>query len=196
MIPTNPVTPAQTAIRVDFGDHSSNWRALTQAQRDEWTAYGLNYAKTDTLGETYSLTGLQAYVSVNRNLATYGSPAISIPGLYSPPSGLITATATADTALGGSFEVAYTATPLAAGTKLAIFATRPLSAGINFQANGAYKLILVTAAAAASPADIFAAYTAIYGSIGLAGDKILLKLLVLNSVGLAAPVLQTSTIVV
>lgn len=196
VIPTNPVTGPQTAVRVDFGDHSSNWRALTQAQRDVWIAYGLNYVKTDSLGQTYSLTGLQAYVSVNRNLATYGLAAISAPGLYSPPSGLATAVGTADTALGGSFDVAYTATPLAANTKLFIFATRPLSAGINFQPNSAFKLIHVSAAAAASPADIFAEYTAIYGSLGVAGDKILLKALVVNSLGLAAPVLQFSTIVV
>lgn len=195
VIPTNPVTGPQTAVRVDFGDHSSNWRTLTAEQQAVWTAYGENYAKTDSLGETYSLTGLQAYVSVNRNLATYGAAAITVPGLFSPPSGLATATATADSSLGGSMEVAYTATPLGANTKLAIFATRPLSAGINFQPNGAYKLIKVTAAAAASPADIAAEYTAIYGSVGLTGEKILYKLVVLNSLGLASPVFQTSTIV-
>lgn len=195
VIPTNPVTEAQTAVRVDFGDHASNYRALTQAQRDEWVAYGENYAKTDSLGQAYSLTGLQAYVSVNRNLATYGLAAISVPGLFSPPSGLATATATAELDIANTLEVAYTATPLAANTKVAIFATRPLSAGINFQPNGAYKLIAVSAAAAASPADILAAYEAIYGSIGLAGEKILFKAVVISSVGLASPVLQFATIV-
>ena len=182
-------------MRVDFGDHSSNYRALTQEQRDIWTAYGQNYSLLDSLGQTYNLTGLQAYVSVNRNLATYGNAAISEPGLFSPPSGLATAVATVDTALGGSVSVAYTGSPLAANTKLAIFATRPLSAGINFQPNGAYKLIAVTAAAAASPADISAAYIAIYGNVGVAGDKILFKAFVINTLGLASPVLQFSDIV-
>lgn len=193
VIPTNPVTPAQTAIRVDFGDHSSNYRILTQEQQDEWIAYGENYVRQDSLGQTYTLTGLQAYVSVSRNLATYGNAALSAPAPFSPPSGLATATATIleDT----SISVAYTATPLAANTKVAIFATRPLSAGINFQPNGAYKLIAVSAAAAASPADVFAAYVAVYGSTGNLGDKILFKAVVIASSGLASPVLQFSAIV-
>lgn len=193
VIPTNPVTPAQTAIRVDFGDHSSNYRSLTQEQRDEWINYGENYAKTDTLGQTYGLTGLQAYVSVNRNLATYGIAAISAPGLFSPPSGLASASATVEE--GGDLIVAYTVTPLPALSKVAIFATRPLSAGINFQSNGAYKLIAVSAAAAASPADIGNAYEAIYGSLGIVGQKVLFKAVVINSVGLASPVLQFSALV-
>jgi len=193
VIPTNPVTGAQTAIRVDFGDHSSNWRLLTQEQQDEWIAYGENFVRQDSLGQTYTLTGLQAYVSVNRNLATYGSAALSNPGLYSPPTGLATATATVDDT--PTLSVAYTATPLATGEKLAIFATRPLSAGINFQPNGAYKLISVTAAAAASPANILAAYEAIYGSVGPGGTKILFKAFTINPQGLASPVLQFSALV-
>lgn len=193
VIPTNPVTPAQTAIRVDFGDHSSNYRALTQEQIDEWIAFGQNFARTDSLGQVYNLTGLQAFVSINRNLATYGSPAVSIPPLYSPPSGLATAVATADDT--PALSIAYTATPLAAGDKLVIFATRPLSAGIKFQPNGAYKLIFVTAAAAASPANVLAGYTAVYGAIGVAGEKILFKAFTISSGGLASPVLQFEAVI-
>jgi hypothetical protein len=193
VIPTNPVTPAQTAVRVDFGDHSSAYRELTQNQQDEWIAYGLNFSRQDSLGQTYTLTGLQAFVSVNRNLATYGAAALQNPGAYAPPIGLATATATADDT--PTLSVAYTATPLGSGVKLFIFATRPLSAGINFQPNGAYKLITVTAAAAASPANILTAYVAVYGSVGVAGDKILFKAFTVNPQGLASPVLQFSAIV-
>jgi hypothetical protein len=182
------VSPAQTAVRVDFGDHSSNYRSLTQVQRDAWNSFGENYAKTDSLGQPYSLTGLQAFVSINRNLATYGSAAVSDAPLFTLPSGLATATASINE--GDSMTVAYTVTPLAANTKVAIFATRPLSAGINFQPNGAYKLLAVSAAAAASPVDVEAAYVAIFGSLGLEGEKILFKAVVLSSTGLASPVLQ------
>jgi hypothetical protein len=193
VIPTNPVSPAQTAVRVDFGDHSSNYRSLTQPQRDEWIAYGLNYAKTDSLGQGYTLTGLQAYVSVARNRATYGAAALSVPDLFSPPSGLASAEATAEEAT--TLSVAFSVSPLPAGAKVAIFATRPLSAGINFQPNGAYKLISVSGAAAASPLDIKTPYEVIFGSVGNEGDKILFKAVVLNASGLASPWLQFSVIV-
>jgi hypothetical protein len=194
VIPTNPVTGPQTAVRTDFGDHSSNYRALTEAQRLQWIAFGLNYVRQDSLGQTYSLTGLQAYVSVNRNAATYGASALSAPPLFSPPSGIATATITATIGLPNVLSVAYTVTPLAANTKVAIFATRPVSAGINFQPNGAYKLVFVSAAAAASPANILAAYEAIFGTLITAGEKILFKLVVINSEGLASPVLQAAEV--
>lgn len=151
--------------------------------------------RTDSLGQTYSLTGLQAYVSVNRNLNTVGAAALGFAPAFSPPSGLLTAAATA-TVTGDVLTVAYTATPLATGCKLVVWATRPLSAGINFQQKGAYKIIKVSAAAAASPMDLFDEYTAIYGFL-LAGQKILFKAQVIDTVtGLAStPPLEFSTII-
>lgn len=94
-----------------------------------------------------------------------------------------------------ALSVAYTATPLAAGTKLVIEATRQLSAGINFQQRGAYKVISVTAAAAASPANILAAYIVIFGAL-ISGTKILFRAYTINAAGVASPVFQFSKVVV
>lgn len=97
--------------------------------------------------------------------------------------------------MAAALSVAYTTTPLAANIKLQIYATRQLSAGINFQQKGAYKLIQVTAAAAASPANILANYIAIFGSL-IAGKKILLRLVPVDNVsGVAGVPFETSVIV-
>jgi hypothetical protein len=72
-----------------------------------------------------------------------------------------------------AFSVAYTATPLAAGVRLFIWVSPQRSAGVNF--NGDYRLLTVTAAAAASPANILAAYTAKFG-VPVVGNKIFLSL--------------------
>lgn len=191
-IPTNPATSAQTGVRTTLGDLSSAWRELTAAQRAAWTAYGENYVRTDSLGETYTLTGLQAFMSVNINRATYGNAQLSDAPIYAPPASLLTTAVTYDDT--PVLSIAYTATPLAAGQKLLIFATRPLSQGINFQQRGAYKLVHVSAAAAASPANILAGYTTIYGSIGNIGDKILFRGVVLDEDGLTSPDLNFSAI--
>lgn len=94
-----------------------------------------------------------------------------------------------------AFTVAYTTTPLAAGVKLAIFATRQLSAGIAFQPRGAYKLVQVTAAAAASPANILAPYNALFGAL-VSGKKVLIRAVPISATGVAGVPSQTSIIIV
>lgn len=193
VIPTNPVSSAQTAVRVDFGNLAEAWRELTQTQRDSWVAFGENFARTDSLGQTYNLTGLQAYVSVNQNLNTIGGTLLSEPPVYTPPAGIVTATLTANDT--PTLSLAYTVTPLGTGEKLVIEATRALSAGINFQQRGAYKQVFVTAAAAASPANILSAWQGIYGATLSLGSKVLIRAYVVNPLGLASPVLNTSAVV-
>lgn len=85
IVPVNPNTPAQQAQRDAMLDFSQSWRNLTAAQRAGWAALGAAMSKTDSLGQPYSLTGLQAYTSVNRNLRFTGqteltaAPALAIP---------------------------------------------------------------------------------------------------------------------
>ena len=93
-----------------------------------------------------------------------------------------------------AFTIAYTTTPLATGVKLAIFATRQLSAGISFQPRGAYKLVMVTAAAAVSPANILTAYNALFGAL-VAGKKVLIRAVPISSTGVAGVPSNTSVVI-
>jgi len=93
-----------------------------------------------------------------------------------------------------ALSVAYTATPLAAGTKLKIDATPQVSAGINFVPPSDYKFVQVTAAAAASPANILTAYNALFGAL-VAGSKIFVRLTPISSGGFAADPIETSIVV-
>lgn len=95
VIPTNPSTGKQTAVRANLGATSSAWRGLTDAQRAAWGAFGANITRTDTLGESYTLTGQQAFILINRNLFTIGNAAITDAPAYAPPAALLTATVTA-----------------------------------------------------------------------------------------------------
>lgn len=168
--PVQPRTPAQLNQRARMATNAAGWRALTDAQRAGWSSLGATISRTDALGQTYTLNGFMAYVSVNNNKLQAGDSLVSdAPTIVTPPN-LLTATLTLTSA---AMSLAYTATPLAAGVRLFIFASPQVSPGINFQAD--YRLITVTAAAAASPANILAAYTTKFG-VPVTGNRIFLKL--------------------
>jgi len=165
------------------------WRGLTDAQRAGWTSLGLQIVRTDSLGQTYTLTGLQAYCLINITNLDAGVATVSAAPALTSPTGLLTATITST---GGTLSYAYTATPLAADNKLFIYASPQRSAGRNFEAD--LRLIHVSAAAAASPANILAAYTSRFG-VPVVGNKIFFSGQVANLGFLSAPLLSSHIVV-
>jgi len=93
-----------------------------------------------------------------------------------------------------ALSVAYTATPLSAGVQAAIYATPQLSAGVNRPAERSYKLIQVTAAAAASPANILANYNARFGAL-ISGRKIFVRVKLINASGVVSQVIDQSIVI-
>jgi hypothetical protein len=164
--PVNPNTVAQATTRTRQSVNAAAWRALTDSQRAGWADLGLQMTRTDSLGQSYTLTGFQAYVSVNNVLAAAGSSLVSTAPALAVPTGLASMTVTLTSS---SFSVAYTPTPLATGVKLIFRASPQRSAGRNFE--GDYRVIQVSAAAAASPLNVLTAYTAKFGA-PVTGNKI------------------------
>lgn len=165
-IPVNPSSSFQQAVRTRLQENSAAWRALTAEQRTGWDVLGAQMTRTDSLGQTYTLTGAQAYASVNNNRLAAGDAVISAaPALITPDPvtfGAITLTAAAHT-------VAYVETPLGAGERLFLYASKQRSAGRNYE--GDLRLLQVSAAAAASPADIETAYNARFG-LPVVGNRV------------------------
>jgi len=186
--PVNPRTTAQVAARTRQTVSSAGWRALTSAQRAGWASLGESMTRTDALGQAYSLTGFQAYCSVNNVLSVCGSSLVSDAPLLATPAGLLTMTLTLTSA---AFSVAYTATPLATGVKAIIRVSPQRSAGRSFEAD--FRVLTVTASAAASPANILSAYTAKFG-VPVTGNKIFVS--VSNSIsGFESPSLVVGQVV-
>jgi hypothetical protein len=186
--PVNPNTPAQAAIRARMSLNAAAWRALTDAQRAGWMDLGLSMVRTDSLGQSYTLTGFMAYCSVNNNLLTAGDAVVSDAPALVTPSALETATITLTAA---AFSVAYTPTPLGTGQRLFIFTSPQRSAGRSFE--GDYRLLAVTAAAAASPHNALAAYTAKFG-VPVVGNKVFLSLQVFDQGFLSGPLLKAQVV--
>jgi hypothetical protein len=187
-IPVNPQSTFQGNVRGRLAANSAAWRALTDLQRAGWASLGSQMTRTDALGQSYSLTGFQAYCSVNNNNVAASNATVSAAPSLTTPSALLTVTPTATAA---TFSVAYTATPLAAGQRAFIFASPQRSAGRNFE--GDLRLVHVSAAAAASPANIFSAYSARFGT-PVVGNKVFLSVVVYDD-GFQSGPFTTSVIV-
>lgn len=174
----NPVSTRQTQVRVAFADWSQGWRALTNAQRDAWTVLGAQMERTDSLGQTYTLTGLQAYVSANQNLLTISATEISAAPLLNEPPAPPAITPSVDTDPADVMTIGYT--PGAAADFLVVEASAPVSAGRSFMPRSGYKLIGSVEFDTASPFDILTAYEAIYGEFPQ-GSRIFFRAKVIDS---------------
>lgn len=74
VIPANPNTTAQQTVRARLATIAGAWvNTLTDAQRDAWRAYALTVTKTNSIGQTVSISGLDAYVRTNTVMLQGGS---------------------------------------------------------------------------------------------------------------------------
>lgn len=186
--PVNPNSAAQATARARLSQNAIGWRALTDAQRAGWEGLGALMSRSDSLGQSYTLNGFSAYCSINNNRLAAGDAVISDAPALTAPVNIVTATVTA-TAV--ALSIAYTATPLSANTRLFVYASPQRNAGRSFEAD--YRLIHVSAAAAATPANILAAYTARFG-VPVVGNKIFLSMQAYNGGFVSGP-LQASAVV-
>lgn len=185
--PVNPNSTAQGIVRARMANNAAAWRALTDTQRAGWESLGASITRTDALGSSYTLNGFMCYCSVNNNKLAAGDAVISDAPLLVDPGTLASATITLTAA---AFSIAYTATPLGAGIRLFVYVSPTKSAGRAFNAD--YRLLSVTAAAAASPANVYAAYIARFG-VPVVGQRIFLSL-ELYQAGFRGGPLRTSAV--
>jgi hypothetical protein len=158
-IPVNPNSAFQVAVRTRMALNSSAWRSITAAQRAGWNDLGAMITRTDSLGQSYALNGFEAYCMLNNNRLAAGDTVLADAPIYTVPTPLASLTPTITSA---SFSLAYTATPLPASTRVFLYIGPQRTAGRSFE--GDMRLIAVSAAAAASPSNVLAAYTARFGA--------------------------------
>lgn len=64
-VPVNPQTEKQLAVRAGFGQMSSDWNTITEAQRDAWNALASTLEFINSVGDVYTLSGKQYFQKVN-----------------------------------------------------------------------------------------------------------------------------------
>jgi len=186
--PVNPNTSFQGSVRARLAAQAAAWRALTDLQRAGWESLGAQMTRTDSLGQQYALNGFAAYMSVNNNNQAAGNAVVSDAPALVTPEAVTTAVITLTAA---AFSIAYTPTPLPAGERLFSFCSPQRSKGRNFE--GDFRLIAVSAAAAISPADLFAAYSARMGT-PVVNNKIFIQLQRYKGGFLSGPLVTAATV--
>lgn len=93
-----------------------------------------------------------------------------------------------------ALSVAFATSPLASGVKLAIYATKPLSAGVVRPSAKQFQLLAVSGAAATSPVNVLSAYTAKYGDL-VSGQKIFFRSIAISAAGIASAPFDSSVVV-
>lgn len=150
-IPVVSTTPDALNAKARMATISQQFQSLTAAQKLAWAAWCTTNPGLNRLGQQITLSPNAAYCSLNTRLHYLGVASIVDPPLEPAPVALLTLVQVCD--LGATtFDLAYTATPLAAADKLWIRSCVTDSSGINWVQN-LLRLVGVSAAAQASPFD-------------------------------------------
>ncbi len=134
---SNPQTGRQDQVRTAMTSLSKMWgQALTQAQRDDWNAYGGTISVVNRVGDIISLSGIAAFNRLNlfRVGTLNESPILSPPG--NPPSAIgetIPAYNDADFVNdGGQLDMQVTLTAEPGAYSFVAWYSAPISPGIRF----------------------------------------------------------------
>jgi hypothetical protein len=161
---SNPKSNKQGAERSLFATIAQSWQDLSDAQRAGWDTAAANpiNARTNSLGETYNLSGFGLYVSFNTRRDTVGlGLRLTAPTPISPaaPAGLDLEVR--PDASGGS-EIAFQEGPLGTSAYLVNFLSVTRSQGVAGMSTG-FLLVKVIDFDDTSPIDITSEVEALYG---------------------------------
>lgn len=193
--PVNKQSYSQQNHRSRVAELTRNWSVLTNSERNAWYDFAINNPVTDVFGNTMTLSGFNMYVKVNLNLINIGEERVTRPGLQPGIIQLIYNISLPPDRWPSSIIVFNWEGDIVATTKVAVFTTAPVSAGIS-SGGSAYRQIAILDSSATSPYSLTAQYKAKFGFVGFAGSKIFTKAIQIDiGSGLAYSPLIASNIV-
>ena len=122
--PVNRSTEAQQNARTRLTAASRAWRGLSSLLRNAWDSFGATIIKSDSLGQSYTLTGLQAYIRCFSLADLVGAMQPTTPP--AKPS----VTSPHVSAMEDNTVISHATIP--AGVEVAVYASLPQSAGVSF----------------------------------------------------------------
>ncbi len=164
-IPVTSTTTDALAAKNRFATESARWSGISTANQLAWKAWAATHPINDALGQSQILQANAAFVGINSRLAQASATLIDTPPVERDPDGLLTLTQTCDIGT-GTFDLAFTGTPLAADDILWIRAAVVNHGGINYVTN-LLRVIGFSAAAQASPFDHQTQVEAKFGTLSV-----------------------------
>lgn len=198
VMPVNPKTPAQTIVRDLMTSLTQNWRGLTAAQQQAWSQLAQTAPRRNIQGKQIVLTGHAFYLHLNlfRNQVNLARIDVAPPLIETPPSFTSTANVVNGT---GAAMTTFPVIVDSSGTNFfTVWATPPLSPGIQFVGATDYRLLTFSISTAILPFDILAAYEAVFGAgwQTFVGMKIGIKLQGIADSGFEGQTIETLQLIV
>lgn len=188
--PVQPVGTGRRAfIRAAFGAASSAWGALPGANQAAWIAYANEFPVTDALGQSITLTGHQAFVSIYVQCINCS---IAVPALPPVSNAVFTPSVL-------TFQPNETTTPVftptftaaAAGSFLCVALSQQFGAGVNFNATWWQQEVIASTAVSTA---LLTNYVAHFGIL-TTGKKIFGKFTPVNASGVTGVPVIVSNVV-
>jgi len=173
--PVNPNTNAQQNVRSLFAQLAQGWRALSQAQRDQWNLVAPDFTRSNIFGDNVPLSGYNLYMRLNSNLNAISEATISTPPALTEVPGIGGLSVVVDNS-SQSVTLSWTSGNTDAAVVHQVFATAALSPGKNFVSSELRQIGLI-AAGTASPAVVSADYLAKFGLVGAVGQKVFIQVI-------------------
>lgn len=178
VVPVQPRTPAQVAVRAAFTSASKAWSSLTDTARSGYTSLANQITLHDAIGNAYKPTGDQLFVSLSQTLTALGKPTVTTPPA-SLDSVIALGTLTVVASVAGGTAGANLLTVLVqtntATQNILVRASAQVSAGRSFFGRSQYRQVSALLHPSAAAKDITTAYVARFGALRL-GQKLSLSL--------------------
>jgi len=171
-IPTLVTSEAAINAKARLSQQSQAWDNLTAIQRLAWLEWARSNPVTNRLGSQVTVGGNAAFVGINTRIALALGTPLTEPPIADPPTAPTSITLTLDIGA-GSFQVAWTPTPLEATQKLWVRLCVLSNPAVNYVEN-LLRNIARSALAAASPFDIEAQTIARFGTLSV-GQKVVAR---------------------
>lgn len=172
VIPNNPGSSAQTAVRTNTSAQSKAWAGLTDAQRNGWNTAAASdeWSMKNKLGQPFKLSGFQLFMQLNLVLLNIGQSAITdVPAKTTFSDigmGALTVTATGSVA-----TIAYTGDAVL-GQQFIVRASGQVSAGVMSAKSVSFVDVYI--GTGVSPLDFATEYVARFGAL-TAGRKVFVE---------------------
>lgn len=183
--PTRTVTGKQSDQRVKLSGWPGQWRALSSADKTAWNDWANlpDQEKTNSLGETYTISGWNWYLTVNTWREMQGLAALSTPPVGAWPSIPGISDVTFENS-GGVTELTIEWGPSEfQADEAAVLFVVPIRYGGRITQTSGYRLIDVIANPGATSEDFGPAYEEVFG-VPSDGDQAFIRLMKQSAEGL------------
>lgn len=192
--PAVVLTDKALRYKAIFTAASQAWTALSSAQQLAWTVWARTQSKVNRLGRSITLSGQAQYIGLTSRILALGETPADTPPTAVAPAPAVPTGFTVDSGSGDT-ELTFTTSPLGATEHLWIRGAKVNSAGINNVENLLTE-VLLSAAAATSPADLEDELIAAFGPLQTGATYVLQVRVCDNATGLVSGAFYVRTVCV